>query len=221
MKSTKKVDSRPKSNHRKSRQKLTLSFNEEKRKNFLGGFHKRKLERQKRAQEELKHQLKLEKKKIKKDAQEKYKKMLSFRQVPELEEFNKEEFEIDGRQVSILELDIADLVKRTESIGANSVSYEDNSDAQGASGASEDTKGAKVKNPKSGDNSTKNIKMNNKQKPKKVLQQAVKKSTMKIIQNSKAFRTQKILSRNKNKKDARRKKRFLEECKSKNKRHKK
>ncbi|XP_017888046.2 nucleolar protein 12 [Ceratina calcarata] len=49
----------------KKRKKITLVFDETKRKEFLQGFRKRKLQRQQRAKEELQKQLKEEKKRIK------------------------------------------------------------------------------------------------------------------------------------------------------------
>ncbi|XP_025782257.1 nucleolar protein 12 [Puma concolor] len=49
------------------RPRLVLSFDEEKRREYLTGFHKRKVERKKAAIEEIKHRLKEEQKKLREE----------------------------------------------------------------------------------------------------------------------------------------------------------
>ncbi|OBS69439.1 hypothetical protein A6R68_02057 [Neotoma lepida] len=51
------------------RPRLVLNFDEEKRREYLTGFHKRKVERKKAAIEEIKHRLKQEQKKLREEVQ--------------------------------------------------------------------------------------------------------------------------------------------------------
>ncbi|XP_048211710.1 nucleolar protein 12 [Perognathus longimembris pacificus] len=62
------------------RPKLVLSFDEEKRREFLTGFHKRKVERKKAAIEEIKQRLKQEQKKLREERHQEYLKMLAERE---------------------------------------------------------------------------------------------------------------------------------------------
>ncbi|KAL1767551.1 Nucleolar 12 [Sigmodon hispidus] len=62
------------------RPRLVLSFDEEKRREYLTGFHKRKVERKKVAIEELKHRLKQEQKKLREERHQEYLKMLAERE---------------------------------------------------------------------------------------------------------------------------------------------
>ncbi|KAM4881602.1 nucleolar protein 12 [Thomomys bottae] len=66
------------SNERRPR--LVLSFDEEKRREFLTGFHKRKVERKKAAIEEIKQRLKQEQKKLREERHQEYLKMLAERE---------------------------------------------------------------------------------------------------------------------------------------------
>ncbi|XP_077024885.1 nucleolar protein 12 isoform X2 [Tamandua tetradactyla] len=62
------------------RPRLVLSFDEEKRREYLTGFHKRKVERKKVAIEELKQRLKEERKKLREERHQEYLKMLAERE---------------------------------------------------------------------------------------------------------------------------------------------
>ncbi|KAM8779944.1 nucleolar protein 12 [Rhynchonycteris naso] len=62
------------------RLRLVLSFDEEKRREYLTGFHKRKVERKKAAIEEIKQQLKQEQKKLREERHQEYLKMLAERE---------------------------------------------------------------------------------------------------------------------------------------------
>ncbi|ELV11705.1 Nucleolar protein 12 [Tupaia chinensis] len=62
------------------RPRLVLSFDEEKRREFLTGFHKRKVERKKAAIEEIKQRLKTEQKKLREERHQEYLKMLAERE---------------------------------------------------------------------------------------------------------------------------------------------
>lgn len=76
---------------------------------FLTGFHKRKLQRKKHAQETLEKELKEERKRLKADAKESYKKLvISHRPIPELEELLADEYEDDEVKVKVVELSAFD-----------------------------------------------------------------------------------------------------------------
>lgn len=62
------------------RPRLVLNFDEEKRRDFLTGFHKRKVERKKAAIEEIKQRLKQEQKKLREERHQEYLKMLAERE---------------------------------------------------------------------------------------------------------------------------------------------
>ncbi|EHB02182.1 Nucleolar protein 12 [Heterocephalus glaber] len=62
------------------RPRLVLTFDEEKRREYLTGFHKRKVERKKAAIEEIKHRLKEEQKKLREERHQEYLKMLAERE---------------------------------------------------------------------------------------------------------------------------------------------
>lgn len=62
------------------RPRLVLNFDEEKRRDYLTGFHKRKVERKKAAIEEIKQRLKLEQKKLREERHQEYLKMLAERE---------------------------------------------------------------------------------------------------------------------------------------------
>ncbi|GBP29227.1 Nucleolar protein 12 [Eumeta japonica] len=100
--------------------KINLVFDESKRREFLCGFRKRKLERKKKAQEELQRLLKEEKKRIKKENKETYKKLvLSSRPIPDIEQLLQEEYEDDDVNVKIVELSSDTLQTKNLCIGEN------------------------------------------------------------------------------------------------------
>ncbi|XP_053607837.1 nucleolar protein 12 [Plodia interpunctella] len=102
------------------KKKITLVFDENKRKEFLCGFRKRKLERKKKAQEELQRLLKEEKKRIKQENKEAYKKLVvSSRPIPDIEQLLQEEYEDEDVNVKIVELSTDTLQKKDLVIGEN------------------------------------------------------------------------------------------------------
>ncbi|NXI42051.1 NOL12 protein, partial [Galbula dea] len=60
--------------------RLVVTFDEERRREYLTGFHKRKVERRKAALEEIKRKLKEEQRKLKEERHQEYLKMLSERE---------------------------------------------------------------------------------------------------------------------------------------------
>ncbi|XP_014603836.1 PREDICTED: nucleolar protein 12 [Polistes canadensis] len=174
------------------RKSVTLVFDEDKRRQFLGGFHKRKVQRQKKAKEELLKQLKEEKKRIKQDARERYKKLLSNRDVPELEKLLSErEFETENHTVSILEMDIDSLYEKNKCIGINkAVDYNEESEKEEAketeekSTAKTSVRGIESKSIESA----------------KDLKRAIKYAALKEVKKSKVFQQKNRLEHNKNRK---------------------
>lgn len=174
------------------RKSVTLVFDEDKRRQFLGGFHKRKVQRQKKAKEELLKQLKEEKKRIKQDARERYKKLLSNRDVPELEKLLSErQFETENHTVSILEMDIDSLYEKNKYIGINkAVDYNEESEKEEAketeekSTAKTSVRGIESKSIESA----------------KDLKRAIKYAALKEVKKSKVFQQKNRLEHNKNRK---------------------
>ncbi|EFN71242.1 hypothetical protein EAG_13349 [Camponotus floridanus] len=193
----------------KRRKKITLVFDEEKRREFLGGFRKRKLERKRKAQEQLQKQLKEERKKIKQEARERYKKFVAHRNVPELEELlSKQEYDLEGHTVSILELNVTDLAgdrwigenkiaekKEEEQDDQSEHSNNDNNEIVGMS-LKEKQKNLTQQKPKSDDQQIKSS---------KEIKREIKKATLKQIKKSKAFQQKQRLEQQKNKKQSRQK----------------
>ncbi|KAK2579556.1 hypothetical protein KPH14_010855 [Odynerus spinipes] len=176
------------------RKNITLVFDEDKRRKFLGGFHKRKLQRKKKAQEELQKQLKEEKKRIKQDARERFKKLLSHRDVPELEKLlSEQEFETEGHKVSILEMDLDSLYEKDKCIGINKV----------ITNEEESEKEENTENDKECIAKTKIKGMENEAiESVKDLKRAIKQTALKEVKKSKAFQQKHRLERNKNKKQS-------------------
>lgn len=127
----------------KRRKKITLVFDEGKRREFLQGFRKRKLQRQQRAKEELQKQLKEEKKRIKREARELYEKLLSSRDVPQIQQQRREEeqvlaenfYETEEHTVNIVELNMQDLSRKNALMGDNN----NNEEESGSSAAEDET----------------------------------------------------------------------------------
>lgn len=176
---------------------------------FLTGFHKRKLQRKKKAQEELQQQLKEERKRLKADAKESYKKLVvSHRPIPELEDLLQEEYEDDEVTVKVVELSADKLSARNTFIGPNLSTYaakdeeEENADEEEES-EKEELPGMELKRKKK-------IKEGVKQeefKTQKDVKRLLKKKATKNVQKSKVFQLKnKIESRKQRKKSLQQKK---------------
>ncbi|CAG9861467.1 unnamed protein product [Phyllotreta striolata] len=132
---------RPKDSKKQSgkKNKIHLVFDEKERKEFLTGFHKRKLQRKKEAKEKFLNTLKEERKRIKAEAKESYKKLLvSHRPIPELEDFLSEKYEDEKVTVKVVELSKNEIAKQNNWLGENQTTYE-NEDAQEESEEEEDS----------------------------------------------------------------------------------
>ncbi|XP_015435544.1 PREDICTED: nucleolar protein 12, partial [Dufourea novaeangliae] len=193
----------------KKRRKITLVFDEKKRRDFLKGFHKRKVQRQKKAQEELQQQLKQERKKIKQEARERYKNLVSNRDIPEIQQLlSQQEYETEGHTVSILELNVADLTEKDtfigENKGINDVENTNEEENDENSEGDEEIVGMALDKKKK----IKNAKQSTENKPidnKKDLKRAIKKAALKQVKNSRVFQQKQKLERQKNKKESMRK----------------
>lgn len=208
----------------KKQKKITLVFDEKKRREFLGGFRKRKLERKKKAQEELQKQLKEERKRIKQSARERYKKLVSSRDVPELEELlSQHQYETEGHTVSILEVNIGDLAEGNTLIGENKGAQENDSNSEEIEDNLEDSisddeiKGMSLNESKASSQKILTEKVDY-VKDKKDLKRVIKQAALKQVKKSKAFQQKQRLERQKNKKQSMRKLRQKEKHIAKNKR---
>ncbi|XP_072931707.1 uncharacterized protein vito [Epargyreus clarus] len=197
-----------KNKNAEKKKKVSLVFDEAKRKDFLCGFRKRKLERKKKAQEEMQRMLKEEKKRIKQENKESYKKLVvSSRPIPDLEQLLQDEYEDDDVNVKIVELSSDTLQKKDLVIGENR--------------PKETPKGTKTvvkKETKNGlvneipgmgsDESTAEISESEEKvddgnlKTKKEVKRILKKQATKKIQKSKVFQMKSKLDRVQNKKKA-------------------
>uniref|UniRef100_A0A0A9X614 Nucleolar protein 12 n=3 Tax=Lygus hesperus TaxID=30085 RepID=A0A0A9X614_LYGHE len=177
--------------------KVHLVFNEDARRDFLTGFHKRKLQRKKKAQEELQELLKAEKKRIKLEAKEQYKKLVhSYKPIPELEEQFAKEYDVEGTTVSVLELDTDLLAETNFLIGRNrgqiedtTVKEEEEEDESDPEEQNEEMPGMSLKDKKP----EKKKKEITKKEPEKVLKtkkeikKDLKKQSTKSVKKSKVF----------------------------------
>ena len=204
-------------NQPKKRKKITLVFDENKRREFLKGFRKRKLQRQQKAKDELQQQLKEERKRIKHEARERYKKLLSSRDVPEIQQLlSQEEYETEGHTVSILELNVADLAEKNALIGENKGTDEVESNEKEESDKDSENDEEIVGMPLNEKKQTKSLKENVKEKQidnRKDLKKAVKKAALKQVKKSKAFQQKQKMERQKNKKESMRKRKRVEKAK--------
>lgn len=104
----------------KKRQKVEIVFDEQKRKDFLTGFRKRKNERRKKAKEQVENMIKEERKRIKSELKAGMKTMKkSYEPLKELTEADKKEYEDDEVEVKIIELSANDFAAKGNMIGAN------------------------------------------------------------------------------------------------------
>lgn len=205
----------------KKRKKITLVFDENKRREFLTGFRKRKLQRKQKAKEELQQRLKEERKKIKQETRERYKKLLSNRDIPEIQQLlSQQEYETEGHTISILELNTADLAEKNTLIGENKdineVKSNEEEESDRDSRNNEEIVGMPLNEKKQPRNLRENSKENFKEKQienRKDLKKAIKRASLKQVKKSKAFQQKQKMERQKNKKESIRKRRRVEKAK--------
>lgn len=188
--------------------KVTLVFDKAKRKDFLCGFRKRKLERKKKAQEEIQRLLKEERKRIKQENKESYKKLIvSSRPIPDIEQLLQEEYEDDDVNVKIVELSSDTLQKKDLVIGENRPKdvekkkpkkTKDNNIKEIPGMGLEEESPEESEDEQDGDEE-------NKLKTKKEIKNMLKKQATKKIQKSKVFQMKSKLDRIQNKKKSQQK----------------
>lgn len=192
--------------NKEGKKKVTLVFDEAKRKDFLCGFRKRKLERKKKAQEELQALLKVEKKRIKQENKESYKKLVvSSRPIPDIEQLLQDEYEDEDVNVKIVELSSDTLQKKDLVIGENKPKEKVKKDQEkgknkvnekavtiSGMGSDEDNEEEESEAEEDDDD--------DKIKTKKEIKSMLKKQATKKIQKSKVFQMKSKLDRIQNKK---------------------
>ncbi|XP_050544015.1 nucleolar protein 12 [Daktulosphaira vitifoliae] len=183
--------------HRKPinrRTKRNITFDEKARCEFLTGFHKRKLARKKKAKEDFERRLKEEKKRIKAEAREAFKKLTNAHPIiPEPLDYVTEEYNLENHTVQICELSTDEIAKTNNWIGSNQVVYEEEKKSEKEDSEEEDNNGV----PGMNFGSIKEIK------------KAIKKQAAETVQNSKIFKMKNKIERIKDRKKAKRK-RLLE-----------
>ncbi|KAI8436269.1 hypothetical protein MSG28_004316 [Choristoneura fumiferana] len=175
---------------------------------FLCGFRKRKLERKKKAQEEIQRMLKEEKKRIKLENKESYKKLVvSSRPIPDIDQLLQEEYEDEDVNVKIVELSSDTLQKKDLVIGENKPKEVEKKQTKkpketitaSVPGMGSDTE---VESAAEEDDETNEVKP----KSKKELKQMLMKQAQKKMQKSKVFQMKSKLDRVQNKKKSQQKK---------------
>lgn len=202
-----------KKKNKEGKKKINLVFDEAKRKDFLCGFRKRKLERKKKAQEELKQLLKEERKRIKQENKESYKKLVvSSRPIPDIEQLLQDEYEDEDVNVKIVELSADTLQKKDLVIGENKpkekinkiqdkTKNKGNQKPVAISGMGSDEENEEeVSEQDENDDDDGNL------KTKKEIKNMLKKQATKKIQKSKVFQMKSKLDRVQNKKKSMQKK---------------
>ncbi|CAH1116105.1 unnamed protein product [Phaedon cochleariae] len=189
----------PKPNSKKTKNrktKINLVFDEDKRRDFLTGFHKRKLQRKKEAKEKFEKDLKDERKRIKAEAKESYKKLVvSHRPIPELENLLSENYEDDDVTVKVVELSTNDIAMKNNWIGANQPKYEENEEIESdVQSDAEEIPGMELKHKKASKVKKKEV---SKFDSEKDVKKALKKQATKTVKNSKIFQMKNKMERQK------------------------
>lgn len=178
-------------------------FDEAKRKEFLTGFHKRKLQRKKEAKEKFEQELKDERKRLKAEAKESYKKLVvSHRPIPELEDLLEDKYEDEDVTVKVVELSTNEIAQQNHWIGSNQPNYEPSSeeeeDDDDNEEQAEEMPGMELK--------AKKVKAEPKEEVKKVfntekdIKRTLKKQATKNVKKSKVFQMKNKMEKQKQKK---------------------
>ncbi|KRT78571.1 hypothetical protein AMK59_8580 [Oryctes borbonicus] len=170
--------------------KINLVFDDEKRREFLTGFHKRKQQRKKKAQEKLEALLKEERKKLKSETKQYHKKLIaSNRLIPELHEFT-EEVEDDNVTVQVTELSGNNLIYENDQMDNDPICEVDKNlhESEEVPGMSLTLKCKREASPKIQFSSEKQVK------------KALRKTATKYVQNSTVFQKKNKMERQKQKK---------------------
>ncbi|XP_025209107.1 nucleolar protein 12 [Melanaphis sacchari] len=175
--------------------KRTITFDEKSRKDFLTGFHKRKLARKKKAKDDFEKKLKEEKKRIKAEARETFLKLTNSHPfIPEPLDMVTKEYSLENHTVQICDLSTDEIAKSNNWIGSNQVIYEDDKESDNEEVIDKTNEDVPENVPGMNFNSIKEIK------------KAIKKQAAQTVQNSKIFKMKNKIERIKDKKKAKRKK---------------
>ncbi|CAG4937241.1 unnamed protein product [Parnassius apollo] len=213
-----------KNKNAEKKKKISLVFDENKRRDFLCGFRKRKLERKKKAKEQMERMLKEEKKRIKQENKESYKKLVvSSRPIPDIEQLLQEEYEDEDVNVKIVELSSDTLQKKDIVIGDNRP--KENAEKILETKKNEEDLLPMIPGMGLDDESTNEVSdpendENTNIKTKKEIKQMLKKQATKKIQKSKVFQMKSKLDRIQNKKKSQQRKNHVKKAKSDMKRNK-
>lgn len=171
---------------------------------FLTGFHKRKLQRKKKAKEKLEQELKEEKKRLKTEARESYKKLVkSYTPIPDIEDIIAEEYDDDEVNVKIVELSTTELAKQNNWIGSNHIKCEpeenEESNEECNSNDEEQLPGMELSNSRV--KVKEEVETNETEsKTKAEIKRILKKQATKNVQKSKAFQVKNKIEKQKQKK---------------------
>ncbi|XP_044746737.1 nucleolar protein 12 [Coccinella septempunctata] len=200
--------------------KVHLVFDADKRREFLTGFRKRKLQRKKNAKDEFEKALKEERKRIKAESKESYKKLVaSNRDIPELENLLEEEYEDDDATVKIITLSTENIAKQNNWIGENrpiySTDHEDEEDDDDETIEEDDeVPGMELTEKIVKKEHTKKEKFDSE----KTLKKKLKHLATKRVQKSKVFQMKNKLERQKQQKKSMKQRKFKEKTMNKTKR---
>lgn len=175
--------------------KRTITFDEKSRKDFLTGFHKRKLARKKKAKDDFEKKLKEEKKRIKAEARETFLKLTNSHPfIPDPLDMVTKEYSLENHTVQICDLSTDEIAKSNNWIGSNQVIYEDDKESEDEENIDKTNEDVAESVPGMSFSSIKEIK------------KAIKKQASQTVQNSKIFKMKNKIERIKDKKKAKRKK---------------
>lgn len=168
---------------------------------FLTGFHKRKLQRKKEAKEKFEKDLKEERKRIKAEAKVSYKNLvLSHKPIPELENLINEEYQDQDVSIKVVELSANEMAKKNHWIGANAP-IEQQSDEENSSDCNEEYEevpGMELKLHKESHNKKQKEQMTFDSE--KDIKKTLKKQATKNVQKSKVFQLKNKLEQKKQRK---------------------
>lgn len=195
---------------KKPSNKVHLVFDEEKRREFLTGFRKRKLLRKKHAKDEFEKALKEERKRIKAESREQYKKLVaSNRDIPGLESLMEEEYQDENATVKIITLSKGDIAEQNNWIGENRPKYlTDESEVEEEIDKNdEEVPGMELSNKIS-----KNKPVKKEFDTEKNLKKKLKNMATKRVQKSKVFQKKNKLERDKQRKKSSQQRKFKEKA---------
>ncbi|KAF5283483.1 hypothetical protein FQR65_LT13871 [Abscondita terminalis] len=186
----------------KKKNKVHLVFDEAKRRDFLTGFHRRKMERKRKAKEKFEKQMKEEKKRLKAEARQSYKKMVkSYTPIPEVEHLLKEEYDDDNVNVKIAELSTS----TSDHIGSNQPHYESDQEEEKDSNQESDTEIPGMEfdyKPSKTEVKQESMDKEDTLKSKANIKKILKKQATKNVQKSKMFQKKNKIERHKQKRQS-------------------